>query len=98
MAWRPLTIGQEKISSFFLEWLKSPVDTIVMQLELVSHRPPFPELAGQALPHEIASAALELKQQPKQKQKQAPAHAKADAAHSPEPEPNPKQEAAPIAI
>ena len=28
---------------------------MVMQLELVSHRPPFPQLAEQAPPHEIAS-------------------------------------------
>ena len=63
---------------------------MVMQLELVSHRPPFPELAEQAPPHEIASAALQQKQQQKEEQKEATADATADAAHAPEPRTKPK--------
>ena len=62
------------------------------------HRPPFPELAEQAPPHEIASAALQQKQQQKEEQKEATADATADAAHAPEPAPNPKQELTPTAI
>ena len=61
-----------------------------MQLELVSHRPPFPQLAEQAPPHEIASAALQQKPQQKEEQKEATADATADAAHTPEPAPKPK--------
>ena len=63
---------------------------MVMQLELVSHRPPFPELAEQAPPDEIASAALQQKPQQKKEQKEATADATADAAHPPEPAPKPK--------
>ena len=62
---------------------------MVMQLELVSHRPPFPQLAEQAPPHEIASAALQQKPQ-QEEQKEATADATADAAHTPEPAPKPK--------
>ena len=58
---------------------------MVMQLELVSHRPPFPQLAEQAPPHEIASAAVQQKPQQKKEQE-----ATADAAHTPEPAPKPK--------
>ena len=61
-----------------------------MQLELVSHRPPFPQLAEQAPPHEIASAALQQKPQQKEEQKEATADATADAAHTPKPAPKPK--------
>ena len=61
-----------------------------MQLELISHRPPFPQLAEQAPPHEIASAALQQKPQQKEEQKEATADATADAAHTPKPAPKPK--------
>ena len=58
-----------------------------------------PELAEQAPPHEIASAALRQKQQQKEQQtEQQTQQQMADAAHSPEPERNPKQEPAAIAI
>ena len=43
---------------------------MAVQLELVSHQPPFPEVAEQAPAHEIASAALQQNQQPKQQKQQ----------------------------
>ena len=71
---------------------------VISTLELVSHRPPFPELAEQAPPHEIASAALQQKQQQKEEQKEATADTTADDAQAPQPTPNPKQELAPTTV
>ena len=59
---------------------------MVIQLKLVSYRPPFPKLAEQAPPHEIALAALQQKRQQKEEQKEATA----DATDPPEPAPKPK--------
>ena len=50
-----------------------------------------PELAEQAPPHEIASAALQQTQQQKEEQKESTADA-------PQPTPNPKQELAPTTV
>ena len=61
---------------------------MVIQLELVSYRPPFLKLAEQAPPHEIALVALQQKRPQKEEQKEATADATADTAHTPEPAPN----------